>query len=41
MDAEKIVSLASQTLFGRPLVTNVYRSVLVEAMVAEALPDWE
>ena len=36
-----IVSAAADAIFGKPLVTNVYRSVLVEAMVASALPGWE
>ena len=34
------VSAAADAIFGKPLVTNVYRSVLVEAMVAGALKDW-
>jgi hypothetical protein len=39
--ASQIVSLAAETMFGRPLVTNVARAILVEAMVATALqPDW-
>lgn len=40
MQAEKIVARASDALFGHPLITNVHRAVLVEAMIAEALPDW-
>lgn len=35
-----IVATATATVFDRPLVTNVYRSVLSEAIVAAALPDW-
>jgi len=36
-----IVNKATKALFGLPLVTNVYRGVLVEAMIAEALqPNW-
>ena len=38
---EDVVERASQNLFGKPLVTNVYRSVVVEGIVAEALPDWD
>ncbi|MBU2533349.1 MAG: hypothetical protein KKB37_11450 [Alphaproteobacteria bacterium] len=38
---EKIVARASQALFSKPLVTNVYRSVIAEAIVADALGDWE
>lgn len=34
-----IQSLASNVIFGKPLVTNVYRSVLVEAMVSTVLPN--
>ncbi len=34
----EIEALASKAIFGKPLVTNVYRSVLVEAMVATVLP---
>lgn len=31
-----------QAMFGRPLVTNVFRSLLVEAMIAKALgPEWK
>jgi hypothetical protein len=38
---ESVVQLATQSAFGRPLVTNVHRSMLVEAMVALALqPVW-
>lgn len=37
-----VVHLATQSAFGRPLVTNVHRSMLVEAMVALALqPHWQ
>ena len=36
-----IVLSASAAIFGKPLVTNVYRSVIVEAIVATALPDWK
>lgn len=33
---------ACQALFGRPLITNNFRSVIVEAMVALALgPEWQ
>jgi hypothetical protein len=35
-----IVAKATEAIFGGRLIMNVYRSVLVEAMVAEALPDW-
>ena len=34
---EKIVARATEEVFGRPLITNVWRSVVVEAIVAEAL----
>src|SRR5690606_20400567 len=37
----QIVESASTAIFGRPLVVNIYRSVLVEAIIANALPDWE
>jgi len=37
----QIVDAAAHFLFGKPLVVNVYRSILVEAMVAAALPDWD
>ena len=36
----QIVSAAKDAIFGKPLVTNVHRSVLVESIVAFALPDW-
>jgi hypothetical protein len=39
--ASEVVRKACAAMFGRPLVTNVYRSVLVEAIVAMALKDWE
>lgn len=40
-DAQRVVKRAVDALFGRPLVTNVVRAVLVEAMVADALsPHW-
>lgn len=38
---EDIVESASDTIFGKPLITNVYRSVIVEALVAAVLPDWQ
>lgn len=31
------VAKTTEALFGQPLVTNVYRGILVEAMIAEAL----
>lgn len=40
MPKEQVVADATQAIFGKPLVTNVYRSVLTEAIVARALPDW-
>lgn len=36
-----ITAAAAAAIFGKPLITNVYRSVIVEAIVAAALPDWE
>lgn len=36
-----IVRVASDRTFNAPVVMNVYRSVLVEAIVSLALPDWE
>lgn len=36
-----VVEKASAFAFGRPLVMNVLRSIIVEAIVSEALPDWE
>lgn len=39
--ATDIAGAAASVIFGKPLVTNVYRSVVVEAIVAAALPDWE
>ena len=37
----RVVDRVAQAMFGRPIVTNVFRSLLVEAMVAEALgADW-
>jgi hypothetical protein len=37
---DEVVALASDALFGRPLVTNVYRSVIAETLIASALRDW-
>jgi hypothetical protein len=36
----EIVSAASAAIFGKPLITNIYRSVIVEAIIAAVLPDW-
>lgn len=41
LTTQNIIASASEAIFGKPLVTNVYRSVIVEAIVAAALPDWE
>lgn len=41
MSKDQIIAEATRAIFGKPLVTNVYRSVLTEAVVARALPDWE
>ena len=38
---DDIVRTCANLIFAQPLVTNVYRSVLVEAMIAKALPDWQ
>lgn len=35
---EEVVKAATREVFGKPLVVNVFRSILVEAMVAETLP---
>lgn len=40
LNSRRIIRRASKSLFGRPLIMNVHRSILVEAMVAEALPGW-
>lgn len=38
---QQVVAAATAAMFGKPLVTNVFRSMLVEAIVAEVLqPDW-
>lgn len=37
---ETVMSSAANAVFGKPLVTNVFRSVITEAIVAAALPDW-
>lgn len=37
---DDIVRKASEVTFDRPLVTNVFRAVIAEAIVAAALPDW-
>jgi len=39
--SEIALALATDVLFGQPLVTNVYRGLLVEAIIAQALqPRW-
>jgi hypothetical protein len=39
---EEVVARASEAAFGRPLVTNVLRGQIVEAMIALAIePDWK
>ena len=38
---DQIIASAATAIFGKPLVTNIYRSVIVEAIVASALSDWE
>lgn len=35
-----VVADASSAIFGKPLVTNIYRSIIVEAIVHRALPEW-
>lgn len=41
MKRSEVIAAASNAIFGKPLVTNVYRSVIVEAMIAGALADWQ
>jgi hypothetical protein len=39
---DQIVSRAAEAAFGKPLITNVLRSIIVETFVAAALPDeWD
>lgn len=41
LSKDRVVARATNAAFGRPLVTNVHRSMLVEAMIAEVLePEW-
>lgn len=40
MTKDNVIASAATANFGKPLVTNVYRSVIVEAMIAGALSDW-
>lgn len=40
MTRDEVITSAATAIFGKPLVTNVYRSVIVEAMIAGALTDW-
>lgn len=40
LTTKTVISSAANAIFGKPLVTNVYRSVIAEAIVAAALPDW-
>jgi len=39
--SEEIKTIASEHLFGERIVENVYRSVVVEAMISVALPEWK
>lgn len=42
LDVGNVVSKASAAAFGKPLITNVLRGLIVEAIIALALePDWE
>jgi hypothetical protein len=39
---QEVIARASEAAFGRPLVTNVLRGQIVEAMIAMAIePDWK
>jgi hypothetical protein len=38
---DEVVRKAAEVTFANRLVTNVFRSIIVEAMVATALPEWE
>lgn len=38
---DEVIQKAADFIFGKPLVTNVYRSVLVEAIIDIVLPDWD
>lgn len=38
---DEVVELSKQAIFGRRLVLNIHRAILVEAIVSAALPDWE
>ncbi|MVA96526.1 hypothetical protein GN330_04595 [Nitratireductor sp. CAU 1489] len=40
MKRSDIVTLASEVIFGKSLIMNVYRSIVVEAIISRALPDW-
>ncbi|KKB08814.1 hypothetical protein [Devosia chinhatensis] len=40
MTRDEVIASAATAIFGKPLVTNVYRSVIVEAIIAGALTDW-
>ncbi|HER8900605.1 TPA: hypothetical protein VMX41_001798 [Streptococcus pyogenes] len=40
LSKEEITATAASAIFGKPLITNVYRSIVVEAIIAAALPDW-
>lgn len=41
MKKDEVIAAAASAIFGKPLVTNVYRSTIVEAIVAGALKDWQ
>lgn len=36
----RVAQLASDATFNRPLVTNIFRGIIAEAIVSLALPDW-
>jgi len=37
----RVVELACAATFDRALVTNIFRGIVAEAIVAMALPDWQ
>ena len=39
IDAEKVISKATQAAFGKPVINNVFRAIIAETVVACSLPE--
>ncbi len=39
IDADNVISKATRAAFGRPVINNVFRAIIAEAVVASSLPE--